>query len=1141
MAYKKRFDTSSAYGQLILLVFLPICILAAVGGILVFYETMRASNSEQQALAEAVLIRYKPTIAEIAPKLLEQSQGLAATQTNSLETQTTLAAIQEKLSNIQSEQHVQRIAIIDESNQVLASVGYGVEEQWPQINPAKSVMMQQPTAIGTAYGLPLSDSADQRLWLLIDMDNEPLYLARYRIAMALAITGLLTILILLLSLNIYAKRWIAPIYELRLQLQRTTVDNLYKPILTESNGELNLLQQDLVRTLRRLHSSFQELRNHAEQTEDDLRLAFDEMEMQNISIRNARDAAISTSQAKSAFLANISHELRTPLNSIDGFINLLARHGELNTEQDLYVQTIRKSSAHLLALVNDVLDFSKIEAGKLVLDRHEFDLYSTIYDVVDMLSPVAAEKGLRMAVLFYNDVPMQIVGDALRLKQVLTNIVGNAIKFTDNGDVVVRVSLDDYQDNYLMISVQDSGKGISEADQNMLFQSFSQGDPSITRQYGGTGLGLVISKQLTRLMGGDIGFYDNAQENIANKGATFWFRMPTHVDVLEAASENTISLPMLAPLAGAGDEFHMLVWINHTASLQVLKASLQNLPIKLTQANSLPGVLESLKEQDNYWDWVIVDNDNQDDMMALLKQIRLHYQGKLAVFGYQVAADQALLNRYHADILYEPLDKRQLYAILDTQNKKALVQVQEPRWQGITVLAVDDHLPNLLVLDALLSELGIHVITANSGFEAIELISKQQARQAKANNKSATQSLSSKTQRSKAEAREQLSNAPSLLKSSTEKTATEKATTTHHDIDLIFMDIQMPRMSGREATEQIRKIEAADSHIPIIALTAHGLSDERDRLIASGIDDYVGKPISQPQLLQVLQKWLGRAATKHMATSTQLAHTNIADSSLADLSANNANDTQLKVSDQDNNEGKQTQLHPKKNNKKMLRPLSLKKIRDNYLRDNVHDTLRDNLPDTQAAQGYGRNSTQARYNYLDQRKLSQSPLEPDVHLQPNQSYATDRQLLPLEQPSTTNATVRSDILDWQDALTRSANKPDLAAKLIIMMLDTIADEREALAQAWQAKDRHMLAQIAHRILGASRYTGVPQLRLASQNLEDKCLLNVQHTTPAQFAMLQPYYEDLMTALNNLQKLDLSPYSELNYHRLSENDMNWKMI
>ncbi len=242
-----------------------------------------------------------------------------------------------------------------------------------------------------------------------------------------------------------------------MQLQRTHVDNLYQPIPVESDGELNLLQQDLVKTLRRLHRSFQELKDHAEQTEDDLRLAFDEMEMQNISIRNARDAAISTSQAKSAFLANISHELRTPLNSIDGFINLLARHGELNPEQDLYVQTIRKSSAHLLALVNDVLDFSKIEAGKLVLDRHEFDLYDTIYDVVDMLF---RRKRSAHGGVFYNDVPMRINGDALRLKQVLTNIVGNAIKFTDSGDVVVRVSLDDHRDNYLMISVQDSGKGI---------------------------------------------------------------------------------------------------------------------------------------------------------------------------------------------------------------------------------------------------------------------------------------------------------------------------------------------------------------------------------------------------------------------------------------------------------------------------------------------------------------------------------------------------------------------------------------------------------------------------------------------------------------------------------------------------------
>ncbi|MGP9711359.1 ATP-binding protein [Psychrobacter sp. AOP29-E1-7] len=1170
MAYKKRFDTSSAYDQLIILVFLPICVLAAVGGILVFYETMRASNSEQGVLAEAVLIRYTPVIAELIPELLEQEQKQVTSEIYIGDTPQTIITkledIQDKLGRMQSEQHVQRIAIIDENNQVLTAVGYGLDEAWPSIDTKESFLSQKQTPIGTAYGSVLGDFEGQRLWLLIDMDNEPLYIARYRIAMALVITGLFTILILLLSLNIYSKRWITPIYELRLQLQRTHVDNLYYPIPVESDGELNLLQQDLVRTFRRLHMSFQELKDHAEQTEDDLRLAFDEMEMQNISIRNARDAAISTSQAKSAFLANISHELRTPLNSIDGFINLLARHGELNPEQDLYVQTIRKSSAHLLALVNDVLDFSKIEAGKLVLDRHEFDLYDTIYDVVDMLSPVAAEKGLRMAVLFYNDVPMRINGDALRLKQVLTNIVGNAIKFTDTGDVVVRVSLDDHRDNYLMISIQDSGKGISVEDQKMLFQSFSQGDPSITRQYGGTGLGLVISKQLTRLMGGDIGFHDNAQENIANQGATFWFRMPAHVDVLEAATGQTIELPVLAPLASETDEFNVLVWINHAASIQVLKASLQYLPITLTQANSLPGVLESLKERGNYWDWVIVDDDTQDDMMALLKQIRLHYQGKLAVFGYQVAADQALLNRYHANILYEPLDKRQLYAMLDTQKRTVPTSLQEPRWKGVTVLAVDDHLPNLLVLDALLSELGIHVLTASSGFDAIEIISKQQIKHTKLS-KNDKQSLSSKTQLSKAEARDEANKKSNSTLFEDANTEDKTAIQGKDNIDLIFMDIQMPRMSGHEAARQIRDIESDDNHTPIIALTAHGLADERDKLIASGINDYVGKPISQPQLLQVLQKWLGRTSNTSelmVLPSTDLQSVDLYDGEVSetetetetgviDSVTSHSMSNSIQPHDLQNRDAEIQSTWPSDsatkaytmvqgdetdkndasditNPQKITRPLSLKKIRDNYLRD------------SQPRDDYRREpsrETQPRYEGLHLNKHGQVPLLSAPKKPIGSSH--DERIAYTESGDYDQGIRGLEVLDWQDALHRSANKPDLAAKLIIMMLDTINDEKQALAQAWEKRDRNMLAQTAHRILGGSRYTGVPQLRQASQDLEDKCLLNVQHTTPAQFAMLEPYYEALMLALNNLQVLDLSGYPQLTYHRLSENDMTWKMI
>lgn len=204
------------------------------------------------------------------------------------------------------------------------------------------------------------------------------------------------------------------------------------------------------------------------------------------------------------------------------------------------------------------------------------------------------------------------------------------------------------------------------------------------------------------------------------------------------------------------------------------------------------------------------------------------------------------------------------------------------------------------------------------------------------------------------------------------------------------------------------------------------------------------------------------------------------------------------------------------------RPLSLKKIRDNYLRD-----------------------SQPRDDYLrEPQRVTQPRYQEVQHPESNVIAGQGQQSLdyqPSDSSLNSSAIAELAVLDWQDALTRSANKPDLAATLVIMMLDTIANEKEALAQAWQDRDRNELSQIAHRILGASRYTGVPQLRQASQDLEDKCLLNIQHTTPAQFAMLKPYYETLMLALTNLQTLDLDPYPELSFHRLSENDMTWKMI
>lgn len=1088
----KRFhlDFSTAYGQLILLVFLPISALALTGGFLVLSDTSRAARTIQQSTADNLLVTLQPVAASMQTNLIKINQALSTTSTqpNSLNKDSAhkaelspkeLAALQANvkfaLQNAINDKHLQGVAIVNEQSKVLVSFGDLSQQPNPRLLPflgrhleAQSNAQQtylltqlntQSNSLFNSNGsslfgrkLVLSPPANATaplptLWLIVNIDNEPLQVARYQVMLALAITGLFTILLLLLTTHIYARRWIAPIYEMRLHLQRTNANNLYKPMTINASGEINQLQQDLVKTLRRLHKSFQELKNHAEQTEDDLRLAFDEMEMQNISIRNARDAAVSASQTKSAFLANISHELRTPLNSIDGFINLLSRHGGLNAEQDLYVQTIRKSSAHLLALVNDVLDFSKIEAGKLVLDSHEFDLYASIYDVVDMLSPLAAEKDLRLAVFFYDDVPHYLVGDALRTKQVLTNLVNNAIKFTDDGEVIVRVSLDDDIDDLIHISVQDTGRGISPEHQKVLFQSFSQGDPSITRQYGGTGLGLVISKQLTYLMGGNIGFYDNATEQAGDasqshkiKGTTFWFTLPMTISNQEQQRllihDPIWQLPAIVPpktdagymAADAIAAVNILVWIDHPASLQVLKGSLRELPIAITTASTLASLLESLKETGNHWDWVIVDNGTTEDTTSLLKQVRLHYAGKLLLFGYQVNLEPELLSRYQAQGLYQPLDRRQLYQLLDS-NSASSQEPTLPQWHGFTVLAVDDHLPNLLVLEALLAELSINVVTVNSGFDAIEYITTHQSQSDTA-------------------------------------------------VDLIFMDIQMPRMSGSEAAIQIRKVEtqAGHQHIPIIALTAHSLSDERDTLLASGIDDYVGKPISQAQLLQILQRWLGKHST----------------SVSADVASNKS---------------------------AIKSPSSARSIASIVSGAN-HPRTAPATPKESAV-------------------FAHTPLAASA------TTADDNANLPslpsVSSQHSAESLASLAVIDWDDAVMRVAGKPDLAANLITLLIESIEQEKSDLQQAWQRHDRQALSHVAHRILGASRYTGVPQLRQASQNLEDKCLLNINNSSPAQFAILAPYYEQMLQALDNLAKADLSQFPALKYAQLKENDMTWKMI
>ncbi|MEE4408438.1 MULTISPECIES: two-component sensor histidine kinase BarA [unclassified Serratia (in: enterobacteria)] len=551
-------------------------------------------------------------------------------------------------------------------------------------------------------------------------------------------------------------------------------------------GELHMLKNGINSMAMSLTAYHEEMQQNIDQATSDLRETLEQMEIQNVELDLAKKRAQEAARIKSEFLANMSHELRTPLNGVIGFTRQMLKT-EMSVTQTDYLQTIERSANNLLTIINDVLDFSKLEAGKLVLEHIPFSLRETLDEVIVLLAPSAHEKGLELTLDVHNDVPEQVIGDSLRLQQIITNLLGNAIKFTETGNIDIRVELRGLQDRQVELEVQihDTGIGISERQQSQLFQAFRQADASISRRHGGTGLGLVITQKLVKEMGGDICFHSQL-----NRGSTFWFHITLELH------EGMLSLPSSLPdLRGK-----TLGYIE--ANPMAAEATLNMLSVTSLVITHSP-TLAQLPKKD--YDFLLVGvpipfRDNLAQHESKLKAA-LNIAGRVILAlpcQSQINAEQ-LKQQGAIGCLIKPITSNRLFPLLRMEPPQRLLAAPERKRLPLTVMAVDDNPANLKLIGTLLAEQVEKTLLCESGEEALAL------------------------------ARDNV-------------------------LDLILMDIQMPNIDGIRTSELIRQLPHHNS-TPIVAVTAHAVSGEREHLLQAGMDDYLAKPIDEAMLTRVLARY----------------------------------------------------------------------------------------------------------------------------------------------------------------------------------------------------------------------------------------------------------------------------------------------